>query len=199
MRGIVPSARCINTEFFEAGFARRLWRGTFPFAGGRSIWKLCRPRRTRFSENMTLRPSRRPIRTALHVSKTRTPGKMTATRPQRNVRRPPAEISAASRRRSGRENLYFPYPVRWERCGLERRQIHPATLRRATVGEILTYTVCGNGFLHHMVRNLVGTFVEVGRGRLAAAEMSRILESRNRAQAGPTAVASGLCLMKVLY
>ena len=66
-------------------------------------------------------------------------------------------------------------------------------------GEILTYTVCGNGFLHHMVRNLVGTFVEVGRGRLAAAEVSRILESRNRAQAGPTAVASGLCLMKVLY
>ncbi|HEY5256215.1 MAG TPA: tRNA pseudouridine synthase A, partial [Acidobacteriaceae bacterium] len=48
-------------------------------------------------------------------------------------------------------------------------------------GEILTYTVCGNGFLHHMVRNLVGTFVEVGRGRLAAAEVSRILESRNRA------------------
>lgn len=66
-------------------------------------------------------------------------------------------------------------------------------------GEILCYTVCGNGFLHHMVRNLVGTFIEVGRGRLAAAEMSRILESRDRAQAGPTAAASGLCLMKVLY
>jgi tRNA pseudouridine38-40 synthase len=66
-------------------------------------------------------------------------------------------------------------------------------------GEILTYTVCGNGFLHHMVRNLVGTFVEVGRGSMAAAEMSRILESRDRAQAGPTAAASGLCLMKVLY
>ncbi len=66
-------------------------------------------------------------------------------------------------------------------------------------GEILTYAVCGNGFLHHMVRNLVGTFIEVGRGRLAAAEISRILESRDRAQAGPTAAARGLCLMKVLY
>lgn len=66
-------------------------------------------------------------------------------------------------------------------------------------GEIFTYTVRGNGFLHHMVRNLVGTFIEVGRGRIAATEMPRILEGRNRALAGPTAAASGLCLMKVLY
>ncbi|HTU50231.1 MAG TPA: tRNA pseudouridine synthase A [Acidobacteriaceae bacterium] len=65
--------------------------------------------------------------------------------------------------------------------------------------EIFTYTVCGNGFLHHMVRNLVGTFVEVGRGRMSPAEMTRILESRDRARAGPTAAASGLYLMKVLY
>ena len=66
-------------------------------------------------------------------------------------------------------------------------------------GEILTYTVSGNGFLHHMVRNLAGTFIEVGRSRMAATEMGRILEGRNRALAGPTAAASGLCLMKVLY
>ncbi|MHB1936978.1 MAG: tRNA pseudouridine synthase A [Acidobacteriaceae bacterium] len=66
-------------------------------------------------------------------------------------------------------------------------------------GEIYTYTVGGNGFLHHMVRNLVGTFIEVGRGRMAAGEMRRILEGRNRALAGPTAAARGLCLMKVLY
>ena len=66
-------------------------------------------------------------------------------------------------------------------------------------GEVFTYTVCGNGFLHHMVRNLVGTFIEVGRGRMTAAEIPRILESRNRALAGPTAAARGLCLMKVLY
>lgn len=66
-------------------------------------------------------------------------------------------------------------------------------------GEIFTYTVCGNGFLHHMVRNLVGTFIEVGRGRLSPAEIPRIIESRNRAMAGPTAAARGLCLMKVLY
>jgi tRNA pseudouridine38-40 synthase len=63
----------------------------------------------------------------------------------------------------------------------------------------LTYTVCGNGFLHHMVRNLVGTLMEVGRRRIAAAEIPRILEGRNRALAGPTAAARGLCLIKVLY
>lgn len=66
-------------------------------------------------------------------------------------------------------------------------------------GEIFTYTVRGNGFLHHMVRNFVGTLVEIGRGRLPAAEMARILDGRNRALAGPTAAARGLCLMQVLY
>jgi tRNA pseudouridine38-40 synthase len=66
-------------------------------------------------------------------------------------------------------------------------------------GEMFTYTVCGSGFVHHMVRNLVGTFIEVGRGRLAAGEIPRILESRHRSMAGPTAAARGLCLMEVLY
>ncbi len=66
-------------------------------------------------------------------------------------------------------------------------------------GQIFTYTVRGNGFLHHMVRNLVGTFVEIGRGRLAPAAMAEILDSRNRALAGPTAAAKGLCLMEVFY
>lgn len=72
---------------------------------------------------------------------------------------------------------------------------------RAATGaaEILTYTVRGNGFLHHMVRNLVGTFLEVGRGRMTAGDMVGILHGRDRALAGPTAAANGLCLMKVLY
>lgn len=67
------------------------------------------------------------------------------------------------------------------------------------VGEIFTYTVRGNGFLHHMVRNLVGTFMEIGRGRIPASEIHRVLDGRNRALAGPTAAANGLCLMRVLY
>ena len=68
-----------------------------------------------------------------------------------------------------------------------------------SAAEIFTYTVRGNGFLHHMVRNLVGTFLEIGRGRLPAADMPRILDGRDRRLAGPTAPANGLCLMQVLY
>jgi tRNA pseudouridine38-40 synthase len=64
---------------------------------------------------------------------------------------------------------------------------------------ILVYEVCGSGFLRHMVRNIVGTLIEVGRGRLEPGEMLRILEARDRMLAGPTAPARGLCLIKVEY
>ena len=65
--------------------------------------------------------------------------------------------------------------------------------------EELIYTVRGNGFLHHMVRNLVGTFILVGRGTLRAEDIPRILEARDRSAAGATAPASGLCLVNVEY
>jgi tRNA pseudouridine38-40 synthase len=64
---------------------------------------------------------------------------------------------------------------------------------------ILTYEVRGSGFLHHMVRNLAGTLVEVGRGKLEAEDVLRILQARDRSRAGPTAPAQGLCLMRVEY
>jgi tRNA pseudouridine38-40 synthase len=66
-------------------------------------------------------------------------------------------------------------------------------------GEELVYTVEGNGFLHHMVRNLVGTFLLVGRGSLSIPRVRRILELRQRSAAGPTAPASGLWLVSVKY
>jgi len=65
--------------------------------------------------------------------------------------------------------------------------------------KLLTYEVRGNGFLHHMVRNIAGTLIEVGRGKLAPADVLRILGARDRSLAGPTAPARGLCLMKVDY
>jgi tRNA pseudouridine38-40 synthase len=64
---------------------------------------------------------------------------------------------------------------------------------------MLVYKVRGNGFLHHMVRNIVGTLMEVGRGRLAPQDVERILAARDRTLAGPTAPAQGLCLLKVEY
>jgi tRNA pseudouridine38-40 synthase len=66
-------------------------------------------------------------------------------------------------------------------------------------GEELIYTVRGSGFLHHMVRNLVGTFLLVGRGTLQRADLTRILEARSRSAAGATAPASGLYLVEVEY
>jgi tRNA pseudouridine38-40 synthase len=63
----------------------------------------------------------------------------------------------------------------------------------------LVYTVRGNGFLHHMVRNLVGTFLWVGKGTLSCEDLQRILEAKNRSAAGATAPASGLYLASVEY
>jgi tRNA pseudouridine38-40 synthase len=67
------------------------------------------------------------------------------------------------------------------------------------IGDELIYTVRGSGFLHHMVRNLVGTFILVGRGTLPADDVTRILEARKRSAAGATAPASGLYLVSVEY
>jgi tRNA pseudouridine38-40 synthase len=67
------------------------------------------------------------------------------------------------------------------------------------VGQELVYTVRGSGFLHHMVRNLVGTFILVGKGTLRVGDVSRILEARDRSAAGATAPASGLYLVGVEY
>jgi tRNA pseudouridine38-40 synthase len=64
---------------------------------------------------------------------------------------------------------------------------------------LLVYRVRGDGFLHHMLRNLVGTLLLVGKGTLTPADVRRILEFRDRSAAGPTAPASGLFLVSVEY
>ncbi len=65
--------------------------------------------------------------------------------------------------------------------------------------DYVTFTVHGNGFLQHMVRILVGTLLEVGRGAWQPEQVADILAGRKRALAGPTAPPQGLCLMKVDY
>jgi len=66
-------------------------------------------------------------------------------------------------------------------------------------GDELIYTVRGSGFLHHMVRNLVGTFLLMGKGTVSQEDLHGILEARVRSAAGPTAPASGLYLVAVEY
>lgn len=77
------------------------------------------------------------------------------------------------------------------------RTIFASTWERA--GDEFIYTVRGSGFLHHMVRNLVGTFILIGKKTLAIDDIAAIIEAKDRARAGATAPASGLYLVSVEY
>jgi tRNA pseudouridine38-40 synthase len=78
-----------------------------------------------------------------------------------------------------------------------RREILVSRLARQP--DRLIYEVTGTGFLRHMVRNIIGTLVEIGRGRRPVEDVRRILESRDRAQASATAPPQGLTLWSVEY
>ena len=66
-------------------------------------------------------------------------------------------------------------------------------------GTELVFEIEGNRFLRHMVRILVGTMVDIGRGTRPAEDIAALLASGERADAGPTAPAHGLCLLWVAY
>ena len=84
-----------------------------------------------------------------------------------------------------------------EEEGSSVRRVTSSSWERS--GDEFVYAVSGNGFLHHMVRNLVGTFLLVGKGTLKPSDISRILQARGRSAAGATAPASGLYLVNVDY
>jgi tRNA pseudouridine38-40 synthase len=65
--------------------------------------------------------------------------------------------------------------------------------------DLITYEICGDGFLRHMVRAIVGTLVEIGRGKRPPEWMAEVIASRSRAHAGPTAPPEGLFLVGVEY
>jgi tRNA pseudouridine38-40 synthase len=108
-----------------------------------------------------------------------------AVDPERSAGVPPAFTSSENSR--GREGA----------PALNIRRIFSSTWERQ--GEEFVYTVKGSGFLHHMVRNLVGTFILVGKATLQAEDVTRILQARDRSAAGATAPASGLYLVNVEY
>jgi len=80
-----------------------------------------------------------------------------------------------------------------------------SSIRQVTVSELvlkdtrLYYIIEGSGFLRHMVRNIVGTLLLVGRGSLSPEDVVGIIQSRDRSKAGPTAPPQGLYLVAVNY
>ncbi|MGE5894305.1 MAG: tRNA pseudouridine(38-40) synthase TruA [bacterium] len=66
-------------------------------------------------------------------------------------------------------------------------------------GNFILFTVEANAFLRHMVRNIVGTLVDVGRGAMEAEEIKRVLSAKDRTLSGPTAPPGGLFLQKIAY
>ncbi len=65
--------------------------------------------------------------------------------------------------------------------------------------DLVTIDIEGDGFLYNMVRSIAGTLIDIGRGKLAAGSIKKILLLRDRRAAGPTAPAKGLCLVRVKY
>jgi len=79
------------------------------------------------------------------------------------------------------------------------RMIHASELERRGANAEIEYTVRGRSFLRYMVRKIVGTLIEVGKGRLAVSDIQRILEMRDRASSGPTVPPEGLYLVSLEY
>ncbi len=78
------------------------------------------------------------------------------------------------------------------------RVIRRLKIKRVDADRVI-FDIEATAFLKHMVRNIVGTLVEVGRGRIAPKEVKDIINARDRRRAGPTAPAQGLTLMTVYY
>jgi len=77
------------------------------------------------------------------------------------------------------------------------RRIVRSELRKR--GEELIYTIEASGFLRYMVRTIVGTLLEAGRGKIGPEDIEKVFRTKTRTLSNPTAPAKGLCLMKVFY
>ena len=79
------------------------------------------------------------------------------------------------------------------------RTVFLSCVERDAENQELVYTVRGRSFLRYMVRKMVGTLIDVGKGRLQPDDIPRLIEARDRSQAGPTAPPEGLYLVSVEY
>jgi len=77
------------------------------------------------------------------------------------------------------------------------REMYSTELTRSGDGEELVFTVRGRSFLRYMVRKMVGTLLDVGRGKLKAEDIDRLYELKDRSKSGPTVPPQGLCMVSV--
>ncbi len=78
-----------------------------------------------------------------------------------------------------------------------QREIYATELKRTEDGEELWFTVHGRSFLRYMVRKMVGTLLEVGRGKLQPEDIERLYEIKDRSKSGPTVPPHGLFMVRV--
>jgi tRNA pseudouridine38-40 synthase len=79
------------------------------------------------------------------------------------------------------------------------REIYAAELARSADGEELVFTVTGRSFLRYMVRKMVGTLLDVGRGKLTPGDIERLYELKDRSKSGPTVPPQGLVMVEVQH
>jgi tRNA pseudouridine38-40 synthase len=113
-----------------------------------------------------------------------------------------AAMAAAARLLEGAHDFAAFQAAGTETQGTERTILTSridAVGREGLGASLIVYEISGEGFLRHMVRNIVGTLVEVGRGKRPVEWVAEVLASRMRVRAGPTAPARGLFLIAVQY
>jgi tRNA pseudouridine38-40 synthase len=113
-------------------------------------------------------------------------------------------MRAAARSLEGRHD-FAAFQATGSAVATTEREIFESVFRtphpdpRTSNPELLCYEITGTGFLRHMVRIIVGSLVEIGRGRQPVEWIERVIASRDRASAGPTAPPHGLFLVRVEY
>ena len=119
----------------------------------------------------------------------------------RNCWHRPGKLDAAAMA-AGAKMLVGTYDFKSFASAQDKRENTTRTIFRCDVtaeDKWVNIEIEGDGFLHNMVRNIVGTLVEIGRGRWKPEKISQILQAKDRAAAGPIAPAAGLCLMWIKY